>query len=876
MEDHTSKDPPLPLSALRLLVPPIRLISAAIWQTVQHKVVADYGILEEFVSMITDIVPELLSSRQRTQLLLGLRAQLILQLCQFEATADFELVQPHLDKVQTLIDAWPMDAGAANMEVPLSTFVDLIKNLLNNADEREHFFQKVFPEQFGRTYDDALHSLMWMFLSRLEQLLPLQTFQQVASMFGDVSSVLGECMHSVSRWEGLKTLLQYQKDLSQLEHNDGSLDGTCIISALKLPSVERSETDKPQANILDDVLPCTSDLTVSHSTQREINTTKEDQTSEIKADDTNWTPGGNETEVLLGDITRCEEHIGLLQSQEEDAPLPLKPCCVQLKRMDTSSLRSRPVRRNRGLKMKKILLEEKKSLCEEESASRKRKPSKRALLHVSDSEESSHFSKDHSAYMAPINIGSEDDSWSYYSDEDSGHTTTSSSLSVADSWSNYSCDESSSVTPAISSTDGDSLSSCSNEDPSFMGPKNVSATSRKQRVSNLKCSIPKKIRKVQCFICKEHVNKSLSAHMKTHFPTGDYACPRCDSRFKLFSSFKLHLNRTCFEYGQQRVDPQKPDEAKNLYKCDKCEEAFRYKVSLDGHKLTHNELYCSVCRKVLRDAAALARHKASHTLFQCNRCEESFTLFKPLSRHCENIHKISRPFKCNYCPKVVSKLRILIAHEWKHTGHLPFQCAQCGLRYKTDGDLTSHQRVHTREKPYLCAECGKTFSQKSNLLRHLNLIHSKSRNEKKYSCPECEKSFKEKGALKKHQRTKHLNELFRHPCPYCGKMVASSTFARHKLIHTGERPFKCTVPECDKCFRSTPEVKRHVLINHTSERPYKCDICGKSFIKMCFLNAHAKTHSGEKPFVCHICGKAFPKLYSMQRHKRLLHAFITY
>ena len=66
---------PLPLSALRLLVPPLRLVSAAIWQTVQQRVVADYGMLEEFVSMVTDIVPELLTSSQRAQLTLGLRAR---------------------------------------------------------------------------------------------------------------------------------------------------------------------------------------------------------------------------------------------------------------------------------------------------------------------------------------------------------------------------------------------------------------------------------------------------------------------------------------------------------------------------------------------------------------------------------------------------------------------------------------------------------------------------------------------------------------------------------------------------------------------------------------------------------------------------------
>lgn len=34
-----------------------------------------------------------------------------MELCQFEATADFELVQPHLDRVQMLIDAWLMEVS---------------------------------------------------------------------------------------------------------------------------------------------------------------------------------------------------------------------------------------------------------------------------------------------------------------------------------------------------------------------------------------------------------------------------------------------------------------------------------------------------------------------------------------------------------------------------------------------------------------------------------------------------------------------------------------------------------------------------------------------------------------------------------------------
>lgn len=34
-----------------------------------------------------------------------------------------------------------MQAGAANMQAPHSDFVDLVKKLLKNPDEREHFYQ---------------------------------------------------------------------------------------------------------------------------------------------------------------------------------------------------------------------------------------------------------------------------------------------------------------------------------------------------------------------------------------------------------------------------------------------------------------------------------------------------------------------------------------------------------------------------------------------------------------------------------------------------------------------------------------------------------------------------------------------------------------
>lgn len=68
-------DSHLQLPLLRLMVPHLRLLTAAMWQVAQQGDVQHYGMLDEFVATVTECVPELLSYRQRAQLILGVRAR---------------------------------------------------------------------------------------------------------------------------------------------------------------------------------------------------------------------------------------------------------------------------------------------------------------------------------------------------------------------------------------------------------------------------------------------------------------------------------------------------------------------------------------------------------------------------------------------------------------------------------------------------------------------------------------------------------------------------------------------------------------------------------------------------------------------------------
>lgn len=64
----------LSVSSLCLLVPTLRLMCAFAWRVVQCCNVLHYGKVEELVRLVTELAPELLTPREKVQLLLRLRA----------------------------------------------------------------------------------------------------------------------------------------------------------------------------------------------------------------------------------------------------------------------------------------------------------------------------------------------------------------------------------------------------------------------------------------------------------------------------------------------------------------------------------------------------------------------------------------------------------------------------------------------------------------------------------------------------------------------------------------------------------------------------------------------------------------------------------
>lgn len=115
----------------------------------------------------------------------------------------------------------------------------------------------------------------------------------------------------------------------------------------------------------------------------------------------------------------------------------------------------------------------------------------------------------------------------------------------------------------------------------------------------------------------------------------------------------------------------------------------------------------------------------------------------------------------------------------------------------------------------------------------------------------------------------------------CGKSYGKpAKLAEHIRSHTGDRPFICDHPECQKTFMRLSHLKRHQNLTHLSadlKKSFSCPQCPKCFSLSHHLKRHLKIHSEPKSSLnCKLCPEVFEKKALLKKHIRKAHSTKSY
>ena len=299
---------------------------------------------------------------------------------------------------------------------------------------------------------------------------------------------------------------------------------------------------------------------------------------------------------------------------------------------------------------------------------------------------------------------------------------------------------------------------------------------------------------------------------------------------------------------------------------------------------------CEVCNKTFKKNATFIMHMNAHNgikPFACQHCDFETARNQKLTQHIRRRHPeeyvpferspkkegVGYLFMCEHCPKTFTRKMHLTDHMRIHNGTM-FSCDQCDFSTTRLNILHNHISSKHEEHTFLCDQCDRTFGLKKTLDQHTKTVHEKGDPNTKvvprtHYCDQCGAECTSWAKLKNHERFKHELDG---ECNICGiKMETESKFGMHMKTHEiGYKApiphdYPCRFPGCSNVYSSRGGLRKHKM-SHTGERPFECDICHKTFRQKVNMESHRRIHTGEKPNICTICGQAFTQASALRSH----------
>ncbi|XP_054452118.1 zinc finger protein 665-like [Anoplopoma fimbria] len=878
----------LPLPSLRLIVPPLQLVSAALWEIVKQGAVMYYGLLEEFVSTVLETVPELLTDTERVQLVMGLRAKVVLELCLNDDFASPQAIQPHLSRINTHITNQDGETTSSEVKASVTNFLKLVHTLVKDQCQRDIFYQKVYPTVFGPQYDSALQALMRKFLFNLQRLLPVPNLEQTSLWLSLSPSILKECVDFMTQPEPLNTLIQHHKHHGhKVPRALSSCADECILSSLSyhLPNSDDGETlgsdsTKEKEENCEEIK--SKPMRIVEGEQH-VDDLPEDRGASVEVilppfDERDSNDGDHMDKKMsrrlkTGGRTSSKTFKCLVCGQDFGSPSKLKKHKITQSGCSTNTM-SRPDSASQSSFFKKINLHPKPKACvESELSSRASAATLKSSL--------TNYEQLHDDSSLVCHVCSKVFTYPKNFDKHQRTCVVSSKRQAepADMTKESFPIETDNVVPQ------ESIASVSPQEQ---------PCKRSSRVKQ--CSTCGKV-----FTC----SADLTRHMRCHTEQSPYLCTYCGIEFDSYEDCETHQEGACRVSNQRSRDnsssnsskrnqedvPTIPDasansQAKSPLTCQECGQGFTYYKSFEKHQgrcskgaprrkkqINANHLVISACdfppadntnakASIETGGSDEAKTPTSSDgtqsksgAIKCTMCEKNFPEIVLMKRHYSKSHKVRGSYPCPVCKRTFVRLCELVRHQQNKK---LYQCAACKKCYTKPGLLDDHEKVHTASAaPRACETCGKSFKSLAYLILH----QSKHRERQPSVCTYCGKQFSTKDCLRAHM-VRHTGG---YPCPVCGKKFYQKTYLKwHLYKHTGQEPYLCDT--CGKGWPSAAQLKMH-MVQHTEARPFKCEDCGICYKRGSHLMAHRRAkHIGLRPFACEVCGKAFRLNNELRKH----------
>lgn len=250
----------------------------------------------------------------------------------------------------------------------------------------------------------------------------------------------------------------------------------------------------------------------------------------------------------------------------------------------------------------------------------------------------------------------------------------------------------------------------------------------------------------KCRFCEYScvTNQAMRAHLQNQHQTDSlYSCSRCKASFKLFKEFKQHTE----ENHQGEEDSTDKDEIVGDLVGIELVIPFKRKrvlilylfniayLSIFFLYFTQNtnpifKFECSICKKGFQIPEKFEKHeKFAHVnevrTFSCFVCDGLFESAKNLKNHIKNKHITDHPFKCQYqgCDYSGKTKHMLHNHALIHKEYSHI-CKFCKFSSAASSGLRRHMiKWHGNDDLYECKPCCLTFKYKTQIVRHIKLIH---------------------------------------------------------------------------------------------------------------------------------------------------------